>query len=308
MRIALVDPSRTVLKIVGGQLEAQGHEVRPFVDGAETLEFIKSDAVVSALITSTELQSMSGMELCWNARMLASRGRPLYVILMSSNYHSRKLIEALDGGADDFMGKPPVAEELYARLRAAERVVSMQRELIRLADTDAMTGVFNRRAFFERAVESCARANDGEPLCGVMMDIDHFKQINDVYGHAVGDRAIVEVARQAGMEGPIVGRLGGEEFGILLEGRSLSEAHDWADLVRRNIEQLRFETDREPLSLTCSFGLSEWQAGDDIDQLLRRADTALYAAKMRGRNRTVAFDAVMLAMTGVRGVVRARRA
>jgi two-component system, cell cycle response regulator len=308
MRIALVDPSRTVLKIVGGQLEAQGHEVRPFVDGAETLEFIKSDAVVSALITSTELQSMSGMELCWNARMLASRGRPLYVILMSSNYHSRKLIEALDGGADDFMGKPPVAEELYARLRAAERVVSMQRELIRLADTDAMTGVFNRRAFFERAVESCARANDGEPLCGVMMDIDHFKQINDVYGHAVGDRAIVDVARQAGMESPIVGRLGGEEFGILLEGRSLSEAHDWADVVRRNIERLRFDTDREPLSLTCSFGISEWQAGDDIDQLMRRADTALYAAKMRGRNRTVAFDAVMLALNGVRGVVRARRA
>jgi two-component system cell cycle response regulator len=247
------------------------------------------------------------MELCWNARMLASRGRPLYVILMSSNYHSRKLIEALDGGADDFMGKPPVAEELYARLRAAERVVSMQRELIRLADTDAMTGVFNRRAFFERAVESCARADEGEPLCGVMMDIDHFKQINDVYGHAVGDRAIVDVARQAGMEGPIVGRLGGEEFGILLEGRLLSQAHAWADLVRRKIEELRFDTDRESLSLTCSFGISEWQAGDDIDQLMRRADTALYAAKMRGRNRTVAFDTVMLAMNGVRGVVRARR-
>ena len=141
-----------------------------------------------------------------------------------------------------------------------------------------------------------------------MMDIDHFKRINDVYGHAVGDRAIVDVARQAGMEGPIVGRLGGEEFGILLEGRSLSEAHDWADLVRRNIEQLRFETDREPLSLTCSFGISEWQAGDDIDQLLRRADTALYAAKMRGRNRTVAFDTVMLTMNVVRGVARARRA
>lgn len=307
MRIALVDPSRTVLKIVAGQLEAQGHEVRPFTDAAETLEFIKSDGVVSALITSTELQSMSGIELCWNARLLASGGRPLYVILMSSNYQSCRLIEALDSGADDFMGKPPVAEELYARLRAAERVVSMQRELIRLANTDPMTAVFNRRAFFERAVEACVRANDGDLLCGVMLDIDHFKQVNDVYGHAAGDSAICGVARQAGMESAIVGRLGGEEFGILLEGRSLSGAHAWAEEVRQNIEQLRFETDRDAFSLTCSFGISEWQAGDDIDQLLWRADTALYAAKMCGRNRTVAFDPVM-PMNNVRGVARARRA
>ena len=110
----------------------------------------RSDHCIDALITSAELKHISGVELCWEARLLATCRRPIYVLMMSSRkYDQRSLIEALDSGADDFIGKPPLAEELFARLRAAERILSMQHELIRLATIDPLTGLCNRRGFFE---------------------------------------------------------------------------------------------------------------------------------------------------------------
>ena len=156
MRVALVDPSRTTLLIVGRMLEARGHEVVAFDDALAALAQIKADPCIDAVITSAELKAMSGVELCWETRLLATCRRPIYVLMMSSHYDQKSLIEALDSGADDFIGKPPLAEELYARLRAAERIIEMQRELIRLATIDPLTGLCNRRGFFELAMEAYA--------------------------------------------------------------------------------------------------------------------------------------------------------
>src|SRR5262245_24831371 len=136
-------------------LAAGNHDARPFVDEGEALDDIKANADVDVLITSTEPESISGVELCRETRLLASRNRPIHIILMSSNYDQSHMIEALDSGADDFIGKPPAAQELYARLRCAERLSTMQRELIALATTDPLTGLLNRRAFFERAQAAC---------------------------------------------------------------------------------------------------------------------------------------------------------
>src|SRR5215472_11947454 len=289
MRVVLVDPSRTVLKFVSRLLEARHHEVRPFVDEREALDYIKSDVQVDALITSAELTVMSGIELCWEARLLATHRRQIYVIMMSSNHDQHRLAEALDGGADDFIGKPPVPEELYARLRAAERVTSMQRELIRLATTDPLTGVLNRRAFFERAQQMCERMEAGRTVSAIMMDIDHFKRINDTCGHAVGDQVLCGVAARAAATPGIIGRLGGEEFALIVES-DLATAGELAEGLRSDIALMRFETPKAPVTPTCSFGVSQWRAGDDIDHLLRRADVALYAAKSGGRNKIVADD------------------
>jgi diguanylate cyclase (GGDEF)-like protein len=127
-----------------------------------------------------------------------------------------------------------------------------------------------------------------------MIDIDNFKQINDVYGHNVGDVAIRGVARAATTETAIVGRLGGEEFAILLEGRVLSEAVEIAERLRLRFAGLRFKTDKETVTLTSSLGVSEWKPGDIIDRLLKRADVALYNAKAGGRNRVVAADSTLM--------------
>jgi diguanylate cyclase (GGDEF)-like protein len=284
MRVILVDPSRTAAKIVKATLEARGHEVLTFADGREALACVKADPEVGALITTTEPLSMSGLELCWETRLVSCPQRPIYVIMMSSSTDGDIRVLALDHGADDFIGKPPIADELYARLRAAERFAEMQRELLRLATTDALTGMCNRRAFFDRAGALCARAREGAPLSAIMADLDHFKRINDTHGHAAGDEVLCAVARALMSESKLVGRLGGEEFSVLVDA-TLGDAVVVAERLRSKIESLRVGIGA--IALTCSFGVSEWQQGDSIDRLLQRTDYALYEAKLGGRNRVV---------------------
>ena len=287
MRVVLVEPSRSAADIVGQMLTAHHHEVRTFADGHEALACIKSDHDVGAVITATEPRSISGLELCWEARLMSGTQRPIYVILMSDSTSHDRLAEALDHGADDILNDPPGPDELYARLRAAERFGHMQRELIRLAVTDSLTGMCNRRGFFDKAQPLCARAAQGVPLCAIMADIDHFKAVNDGHGHDAGDKALAALAHELMSGKWHSGRLGGEEFALLLEGRAMAEAAKIAELLRARIAAMRIPVDGKMLSLTCSFGVSEWREGDNIDLLLKRADMALYEAKLAGRNRVV---------------------
>ena len=285
MRIALVDPSRTTRLIVSRMLEARGHDVVPFADEREALQQIKIDLRIDALITSAELTHMTGLELCWEARLLATCKRPIYVLMMSSQYDQRNLVEALDSGADDFIGKPPLAEELFARLRAAERIASMQRELLRLATTDPLTGLCNRRGFFEQATEARARTTPDGCLSAILLDIDNFKQINDSYGHDAGDEAIRACAQAARFDEAVTGRLGGDEFALLLERRTMPEAIEIAENLRRRLASRPFDTGKGQIRLTWSVGVGEAKPDDTVDQLLARADAALYNAKAGGRNR-----------------------
>jgi diguanylate cyclase (GGDEF)-like protein len=305
MRVALVDPSRTVIKMVGRTLEAAKHDVVAFVDPREALERMRSDHSIEALITSSELDSMSGIELVWETRLLATERRPIFIVLMSSNKDHAHLIEALDGGADEFISKPPIPEELYARLRAGQRLMTTQRELARLATTDPLTGLLNRRACFDAAKELCTRADAGAPLCAIMMDIDHFKRINDQHGHDIGDRVLAGVAREAASASRTAARLGGEEFALLIEA-ALPDATRLAESLRGRVAALRFETGHGTVTPTASFGVSTWKLGDTIDTLLKRADTALYEAKTGGRNRVVAVDATAVRPEGpgASGVLR----
>jgi diguanylate cyclase (GGDEF)-like protein len=307
MRIALIDPGRTTRLIVTRLLEARGHDVVPFADERDALEQIKCDLRIDAVITSAELTHMSGLELCWEARLLATCKRPIYVLMMSSRCDQRSLVEALDSGADDFIGKPPLAEELYARLRAAERIASMQRELIRLATTDPLTGLCNRRGFFEQAVEARARTIPNGNLSAILLDIDNFKYINDSFGHEAGDEAIRACAQTARLQEAVTGRLGGDEFALLLEQRTLPETLEIAEDLRRRLAAQPFNTGKGRIALTWSGGVGEANPDDTVDQLLARADAALYNAKVGGRNRVVGAPAGVLTIGTVarHGIARA---
>ncbi|MET7244111.1 diguanylate cyclase [Methylobacterium sp. EM32] len=300
MHIVVVDPSRVVLKVISGLLTPRGHTVDTFTDSREALDFITDNASVTAMITSLEVRPLSGLELCWSARLLADAHRPLYIITMSSARNARNLAEALDSGSDDFIDKPPGPEELYARLRAAERMTGMQRELIRLAEADSLTGLLNRRAFLQRVGDVADRAGAHGRLSMILVDIDHFKAINDQHGHDVGDTAIRGVAGELLTEaGGIVGRIGGEEFALALPGRNLEEAEAAAGRLRLRCTQLRFKGQRGPVQLTASFGVSTWSEGETVGGLLKRADIALYEAKSTGRNRVVsAATDLILARAG----------
>jgi two-component system, cell cycle response regulator len=293
MRVVLVDQSRAVQRAMTQLIEAGGHDVLSFGDARKALKCVACDGDVRALITSTQPDGMLGIELCAAARELLGSQRPLYVIMMSSTDDYGLVIKALDHGADDFMHKPPVPDELRARLRLADRVTSMQQELIRYASTDPLTGLLNRRAFFGLATSACAEAQEGRPLSAIMFDIDHFKRVNDTHGHEVGDNIFATVASEARLVEGIVGRLGGEEFCVLLHS-DLTDALACAYDLQRSFRFLSFLHGEERFGITCSFGVAEWEMGDAIDSLLRRADMALYQAKDSGRDRIAASDTFAL--------------
>ncbi|MCJ2057439.1 diguanylate cyclase [Methylobacterium sp. J-048] len=289
MQIVVVDSSRVVLQIIASLIEPRGHDVHAFTDSAQALQFLSATPSVRVLITSVEVRPLCGLELCWSARLLADERRPLHVITMSSARNVRSLAEALDSGADDFIEKPPSAEELNARLRAAERLITLQEELIRLAETDPLTGAYNRRAFFDRARIAAEQGGRPGRISAILADIDHFKRINDEHGHDVGDVAIKAVADLIGADG-IGGRLGGEEFGVVLPGCGLAEATERAERLRKGVQALRIRSGAHAIGLTCSFGVSTWIEADDVHALIKRADIALYAAKSGGRNRVVPYQ------------------
>jgi two-component system cell cycle response regulator len=290
MRIVLVDPSRAVQRVMTEVITEGGHEVVAFADGLEALECIAADNDVRALITSTQPLGISGIELCATARKLSGSRRALHVILMSSTTDYYLAIEALDNGADDFIHKPPIPDELRARLRLADRVTAMKQQLIQYATMDALTGVQNRRAFFDSAAEWCKA---GQPFAAVMFDIDHFKKINDTFGHEAGDNVLKGVGGQLKPLDGIVGRLGGEEF-CVLTGGAVADGVECAEELQRSIRALRFNQGTEEFGITCSFGVAEWEHENTIDRLLRRADMAMYEAKQTGRDRIVASDTFVL--------------
>ena len=293
MRIALVEPSRTVQRIVTGIIEPWGHEVRTFMDAPEALACLQAERDVCVLITSAELVSTSGVQLVSDARALAGAQRPLYIVLMSSSDQRSKMIQALENGADDFISKPPAPEELRARLRAGERITSMQAELIALATIDSLTGLLTRRAFVAAAERMVERAMAGRHFSVLICDLDKFKAINDTYGHETGDLVLRKVSEELRAIDVPTGRLGGEEVALLTDGH-LDDAVDLAERIRELVSNLAIRVGNRTIGVTCSIGAAEWEPGDTIDTLLRRADAALYEAKRTGRNRVVAADSFAL--------------
>src|SRR5581483_5300902 len=144
--------------------------------------------------------------------------------------------------------------------------------------------------FFEKAQQMC---HGESQLAAIMLDADHFKDINDTYGHDVGDQVLAAIGREVRSEDAIVGRMGGEEFAILIEGASGEAALAQAEAIRGRVAALSFDAATEKASVTCSFGVAERRPGEGIDQLLRRADTALYQAKNSGRDRVVEAGAAL---------------
>lgn len=293
MRVVLVDPSRAVRRAMTELIAEGGHQVLPFGEGKAALECISIDDAVDALITSVQLADISGLQLCAAARKLAGSRRALFIIVMSSTEDYGMVIQALDNGADDFIRKPPFPEELRARLRAADRLSLVQRDLIKYATTDFLTGLLNRRAFFDDAAEACRVADAGKPLSAVIFDIDHFKLINDTHGHEAGDVVLAGISSAAkAVFGGILGRLGGEEF-CSLEHCELADAIERSENLRCSIKNLRFPQ-LGISAITCSFGVAEWVGGDTVDSLLRRADMAMYEAKSTGRDRVIASNTFAL--------------
>lgn len=285
MRVMLVEPSKVSLKLMGRMIEDMGHTVCPFFDGQDALHHLHEDTNLDVVMTSFEVPSVSGIQLCWEARIIANKGRPIYVIAMSSSNDTTHLVEALDSGADDFIRKPPDKIELEARLRGAERMNQARRELVRWATHDALTALLNRRAYFNLAEEMILGGGD---LSLLLFDIDHFKSVNETYGHASGDLVLVAVSRVLWAHAGRAARVGVKEFAILLPGTPETAARDIAEALRCEIEGMAvLLPSGERPSVTISIGVAEYLPREDVDDWMKRADDALNAAKDEGHNRVV---------------------
>ncbi len=240
-------------------------------------------------ISNLEHADVPGLELFWNLKANPNT-KSIYTIAITASEGNRALIAALDSGADDFLRKPFDMAELKARLRVATRSVQMQQDLSRLALTDALTGIANRRAFLDQLNREIACSErTGRALCVAMVDIDHFKRVNDTYGHGTGDKVIRKTADRMVNHlraNDRVGRLGGEEFGIILPDTMPDDAMPALNRLREDIgaSSMRTETD-EALQVTVSMGLAVHRGMETADAVLSRADEALYEAKETGRNR-----------------------
>jgi diguanylate cyclase (GGDEF)-like protein len=300
MHVVVVAATAALRNSLMTMLAQRGHEIQPFSDPVAALRYLEENRQANALLIVGQFAHMPAMEISWEARLLASAERPIYIGLVSRPMSLDRLIEALDCGADDVLEMPLSAEVLFARLRAAQRLADMQRRLVEMATTDALTGLLNRRAFFERA-KGLLQAGAGG-ISATMVDIDHFKRVNDLHGHAAGDAALCFVAGQLRDEDAIVGRLGGEEFAILHANSEIESSVMRSERLRERIANGNIDLGGGAQgAVSCSFGVAARHPGDDIDRLLRKADLALYAAKTSGRNRVVTFDPAMSATSRAEG-------
>jgi two-component system, cell cycle response regulator len=278
-------------------LEPGGFVVLEADSGTQALELCRAERP-SVVLIGEDLTSADGTLLLDSIKRDIDLFRTA-VVLMSSELALGPTQLALRRGAQDVLRNPFEAGELIARVLAAERTKTLQEELDEqsrrlesLIFGDELTGLPNRRFVLTQlsALVSGAKRHE-RPLSVLMVDIDHFKQVNDTYGHAAGDAVLAAVAgtlRDRLREEDWVGRLGGEEFAALLPDEDLEGAAVVAESLRHAIEHMgvRLEDEGEILRVTVSVGYATLEAGEDADAVLRRADDALYAAKADGRNLT----------------------
>lgn len=312
MRVLVAENDRAMRSLMEQWLNVAGHHVYPAQDGLEVLKTAELNRP-QAVIADWHMPKMDGVSLCRELRRMPQH-RNTYLIVVTADSTPDSLVEAFEAGADDYLVKPLVPKLFFARLRAAQRVVQLQEELafdreqmVRFSNelsvankrlqqqalTDALTGLPNRRAAMERLEQEWALTRrGGRALSCMMLDIDHFKGINDRYGHQLGDEALkkaAEALRRTARAQDVVCRYGGEEFLVICPDTGADAAYQAAERMRVSVETLRLSThDGQPVALTISIGVADHvDEMSDLEQLLKRADDNLYLAKTQGRNRTV---------------------
>ena len=301
-RVMVADDNLVVRRLLVVRLRAAGCRVSEATDGLDALEQFRKEPV-QVVITDLSMPHMNGLELL---AALRAQATPPEVILLTGSRASdaEAAVQALRLGAHDYISKTPAAVEAVAlaveraaeKWRLREENARLVAELRRMSLTDALTGVGNRRALDEALQLEIARARRAR--CGlalVLLDIDHFKRINDTLGHVAGDEvlaAFTERLRSNTRDADRVFRYGGEEFALLVAAGSVSAALAAAERVVRATAAAPLRAGHRLVDVTCSAGVSLLAADDGAcgSALLARADAALYAAKRAGRNRAVAFD------------------
>jgi two-component system cell cycle response regulator len=273
------------------------YEVVVACDGDEAWNILRQADAPKLAILDWMMPGIDGTQLCRELRK-GNNESYTYILLLTAKSQKADIITGLDAGADDYLGKPFDTSELRARLRTGRRILELQEQLRsayeRLkfeATHDPLTGLASRAAVLEiLRIELSRAGREGSTLGILLADLDHFKQVNDTYGHLAGDAVLRETAKR--MRASLrpydaVGRYGGEEFLIILPGSHAASSIKRAECLRTAVERVPVNTSEGKIPVTVSIGVTigGGTQPDNIELLVKAADTALYQAKINGRNR-----------------------
>jgi len=299
MKILIADDSIVSRHLLDATLRRWGYEVVVACDGNEAWRILQAENAPKIAILDWMMPGITGPGVCRKVRAnVKDKDLYTYILLLSSKSQREDLIEGMEAGADDYLTKPFDQHELQVRLRAGTRLVDLQAELMAArealreqATKDSLTHLWNRSSIFDILCRELSRAGREGNCVGVaMVDIDHFKNVNDTYGHFAGDAVLCETARR--MQNAMrpydsLGRYGGEEFLILLPGCDEQISYNQAERLRKHLCQSPMSLTENALEVTASFGVTTAVPGQPWtpEDLIRKADEALYLAKKMGRNR-----------------------
>jgi two-component system cell cycle response regulator len=303
MKVLIADDEAVSLRLLESSLRRWGYEVFAATDGYEALRILQLPDGPKLVVFDWLMPGLDGLQLCREVRGRTQEPYT-YILLLTGNREKGHVIEGLSAGADDYITKPFDPQELRVRLRVGKRILCLQDQLIAARETlrdmamrDSLTKIWNRAAILDVLTAELARSKrEGASLGVILVDLDHFKRVNDTYGHLMGDAVLCEavrVLRQSTRPYDSVGRIGGEEFLIVLPGCNEINAVSHAERLRAAIAQSSIDSPLGPVQVTASMGVSVLEKGLDTDAfgLVRAADESLYRAKESGRNRVESAQA-----------------
>jgi len=297
-KILVIDDDRDSLRFVKAVLETQRFVVRTCTDGKEALGLIE-EFVPDLILLDIHMPGLDGFSVI---QMIKSRRKNIAVIFLTGDKEMDVLIRGLEAGALDYINKPFVPQELFARIRAHLRVKKLQDQLMEanrklqdLVDVDDLTGLFNMRTIYEKIDREIHRAQRyGHGIGIIMLDMDNFKSVNDNHDHLFGSQVLAimgKLIRNNIRNVDFGARYGGDEFMICLSQTTAEGAEAFAERFRKIVEETVFEHEDDKINLTASMGLAvviDGKTTMDSRSLVRHADRALYTSKENGRNQVTA--------------------
>ncbi len=298
MKILIAEDDPVSRRLLESKLQKWEYDVVVTRDGVEAFEALQSPDAPLLAILDWMMPGMDGVEVCRRVRQEV-REPYTYIILLSSLHRDENIITGMDAGADDYIAKPFKSSELKVRLRAGRRIVELQKALIQArqalwekATHDSLTGLWNHEEVLAILERELSRAKREKENIGVLMlDIDHFKRINDTHGHVTGDAVLSQLAgimTSTLRSYDSIGRYGGEEFLVILPGCTGQNTLDIAERLRMRVINSRItDGGNTPIPVTISLGAASYNSSNNCDagNLVNAADQALYRAKENGRNR-----------------------
>ena len=289
MKILIADDDPISVLYLQDMLTEWGYEVVIAADGLGAAEILQQPDGPVLAILDWMMPGMDGIDVCRSIRDSVTE-RYVYMIMLTSRTETAYIVAAMNAGADDYIAKPFNCEEMQVRVRAGRRIAELELELRMRASRDALTGVYNRGAIIDLLQKELARrARTQEAVSVVFCDLDHFKLVNDTYGHQAGDEVLREVTRR--MKAPLrpydsFGRYGGEELLGVLPNCDVEGALEVAERMRAAVAAALVNTPYGQVAATVSIGVASVSKEEvaTLASLLHRADSALYRAKRNGRN------------------------